>query len=168
MVTSPARHFGAIALLAALAIAVPAAISPAEEGGAPSPATELFGSVEPWETAVEADWVEAQSDAFVEEQRATGASVTRAPCIIGDRPTIEVPELRPYLRRPVGTSGRFVVTRSGNLHFVCHASAPASARLPTEAVVVDDGAPCFLPNRRRTNDSQLSSRRAGRSPSPVI
>jgi hypothetical protein len=103
---------------------------------------------------VEADWVAPGADVFVEEQRASGASVTSAPCIIGDRPTIEVPELRPYLRRPVATSGRFVVTPSGNVHFVCHASAPDRARLPTDAVVVD-AVPCFLPNRRRTNDSHI-------------
>jgi hypothetical protein len=154
MVTSPVRRLGAIALLAALVIAVPVAIAPAEEVVAPPPATELFGSVEPGETAVDADWVRAEADAFVEEQRAEGASVTSAPCIIGDRPTIEVPGLRPYLRQPVGTSGRFVVTPSGNVHFVCHASVPARTRLPANAVVVD-GTPCFLPNRRRTNDSHI-------------
>ena len=137
------------AVIAALALLAVPAFSAAED-----PPAELFGSVDPGESLVEADWADAMTDPFVEDQRAQGAVVTSAPCIVGDRPTIEVPELRPYLRRPVRTAGQFVVTPSGNAHFVCHASVPSPVRLPSQAIVVD-GTPCFLPNRRRTNDSHI-------------
>ena len=83
------------------------------------------------------------TDGFVAEQRAEGATLTSAPCIVADRPTIAVPEVRPFLRRPIQTSGQFVVTPSGNAYFVCHSSVTGIARLPTQAIVVD-GAPCFL------------------------
>ena len=153
------RRLAGLALVATLALAIPAALAPAEE--APPPAEELFGTVEPGETLVESDWGSPLPEPSVEEARAEGATVTRRPCIIRDRPTIEVPQLRPYLSRPVRTSGNFVITPSGNVHFVCHASVPSPARLPSEAVVVD-GAPCFLPNRRRTNDSHIVLTPSGR------
>jgi hypothetical protein len=143
----------ALLLITALALLVAPTFSAAEDPVAPPP-TELFGTVDPGESLVESDWAAAVADPFVEDQRAQGATVTTAPCIVGDRPTIQVPELRPYLRRPVQTDGQFVVTPSGNAHLVCHTSVPSPVRLPSQAIVVD-GAPCFLPNRRRTNDSHI-------------
>lgn len=142
------RPAGLMLIAAIVLIAAPAMPSAAEE-----PA-ELFGTVEPGEAFVESDWADPMADAFVNDERAEGATVTSAPCIVGDRPTIEVPELRPFLRRPIQTNGQLVITPSGNAHFVCHASLASAARLPSQAIVVDE-VPCFLPNRRRTNDSHI-------------
>ncbi len=60
-------------------------------------------------------------------------------------------------RRPIRTTGHLVVTPSGNVSFHCHAAAERGSfqsPLRTTALVVDP-VPCFLPDRRRTNDAHL-------------
>jgi hypothetical protein len=144
----PAR-VAAIVVLAALGIGAQASLSGAEE-----PAEEVYGNVDYIDPLVGFDWAPEVADPEVEEARADGATVTDEPCTFGDRPGVLDPQI---FRRPIRTTGHLVVTPSGNVSFVCHAAADARSferPLPSEAIVVD-GAPCFLPNRRRTNDSHL-------------
>jgi hypothetical protein len=134
--------------LAALGFGVHAARSGAEEPG------EVYGTVEAIDPLVGFDWAPLVADPEVAEAAAAGATVTDEPCTFGDRPGVSDPDI---FRRPIRTTGHLVVTPSGNVSFVCHAAANAGSfqrPLPTQAIVID-AAPCFLPNRRRTNDSHL-------------
>jgi hypothetical protein len=120
--------------------------------GADDPA--VYGMLEALDPAVGADWAPPLEDPEVTQAAADGATVTDAMCTFGGRPGAPGSEI---FRRPIETTGHLVVTPSGNVSFVCHASADAcffQRPLPTQAIVVDE-APCFLPGGRRTNDSQL-------------
>jgi hypothetical protein len=79
--------------------------------------------------------------------------VTDELCTFGDRPGV----LNPIFRRPIQTTGHLVVTPSGNVSFICHATASANSvqrPLPIQAIVVEPVA-CYLPGGRRTTNAQL-------------
>ncbi len=115
----------------------------------------LSGTVEGFEVELGSDSAEPiwTVDAVAAEKQ--GATVTQHACVIGDNPTINARELRPFLRRPIRTTGQFVVTPSGNAHFVCHVAAqPFLRSTPSQAIVVDN-AVCTLPDRHRATDSRI-------------
>jgi hypothetical protein len=145
---SQGARVAAIAVFALLGLGVQVSLSRADD-----PA-DVYGTVEAVDPLAASDWAPPLAAPEIAEAAAGGATVTDAPCTFGDRPTVLAPQI---FRRPIRTTGHLVVTPSGNVSFVCHAAANAGSfqrPLPTEAIVVD-GAPCFLPNRRRTNDSHL-------------
>jgi len=144
----PAR-VGAIVALAAIGLGAQASLSGAEDAPA------VYGTVDPIDPLVGADWAAPVEDPEVAEAAANGAAVTQETCTFGDRPGVVLAQQ--IFRRPIRTTGHLVITPSGNVTFVCHAAAsPGSFQrpLPTQAIVVDR-VPCFLPSGRRTNDSQL-------------
>lgn len=146
---SRAARAGAIAGLTALAVGAQVSLSGAEE-----PAETISGTAETIDPLVGFDWAPPVDDGEVAAAVAKGASVTEEPCAFGDRPGVVDPQI---FRRPIRTTGHLVVTPSGNVTLICHAAAEARSfqpPLPSQAIVVD-GAPCFLPNRRRTDDSHL-------------
>jgi hypothetical protein len=138
----------AIAVFTALGLGVQATLSRADDPAG------LYGTVDAVDPLAAWDWAAPLEAPEVADAAAGGATVTDAPCTFGDRPTVLAPQI---FRRPIRTTGHLVVTPSGNVSFVCHAAANAGSfqrPLPAQAIVVD-GTPCFLPDRRRTNDSHL-------------
>ena len=138
----------AIAVCAAVGLSVQVPLSRADDPGG------VYGTVEAVDPLAAPDWAPPLADPEVAQAAADGATVTDVPCTFGDRPNVLAPQI---FRRPIGTTGHLVVTPSGNVSLVCHAAANAGSfqrPLPTQAIVVD-GAPCFLPTGRRTNDSHL-------------
>jgi hypothetical protein len=122
--------------------------------GADEPAEGVYGMVEEIDPLVGFDWAPPIEDPELAAAAADGATVTDAPCTFGDRPGVLEPQI---FRRPIRTTGHLVVTPSGNVSFHCHAAANAGSfrpPLPTSALVVDP-VPCFLPDRRRSNDARL-------------
>jgi hypothetical protein len=114
----------------------------------------VYGMLEAIDPLVGSDWATPLDDPEVMQAAADGATVTDETCTFGGRPGLPGAQI---FARPIQTTGHLVVTPSGNVSFVCHAAANARSfqrPLPTQAVVLD-GAPCFLPGGRRTNDSQL-------------
>jgi hypothetical protein len=143
-------RIAAITALSACALAVPAALSGADE---PPPA-EIFGTIGAIDPLVGFDWAPEVDDGTVALLATDGATVSDAPCGFGDRPGVLAPQI---FVRPILTTGHLVVTPSGNVTFVCHAAASSRSfrrPFPTTAIVVDS-APCFLPGGRRTRDSHL-------------
>ena len=145
----PAR-VAAVIVAATLGFGAQASLSGAEE-----PAVEpAYGMVDAVDPLVGFDWAAPIEDRDVVAAAADGATVTDEPCTFGDRPGVPSPQI---FRRPIRTTGHLVVTPSGNVSFHCSAAADArsfQSPLPTSALVVDR-VPCFLPDRRRTNDSRL-------------
>jgi hypothetical protein len=140
-----------VAGIAALsACALSAQVSFSDE---PAPG-QISGTVEAIDPLVGFEWAPPVDDGEVAALASDGATVTEEPCAFGDRPGVLE---RQIFRRPIRTTGHLVVAPSGNVTLVCHAAAGAGAferPLPTSAIVVD-GAPCFFPHGRRTNDSHL-------------
>jgi hypothetical protein len=146
-------HFRPARVAAIVALAALGFGTQVSAWGADEPA-EISGTVEAIDPLVGFDWAPPVADPEVADAAASGATVTDEPCAFGDRPGVVG---TPIFRRPIRTTGHLVVTPSGNVSLVCHAAANAGSfqrPLPTQAIVVD-GAPCFLPNRRRASDSHL-------------
>jgi hypothetical protein len=144
----PAR-VAAVVVAGTLGFGAQASLSGAEE-----PVEGVYGMVEAIDPLEGFDWAPPVEDPEVAAAAADGATVTDEPCTFGDRPGVVDPQI---FRRPIRTTGHLVVTPSGNVSFHCHAAADARSfqtPLPTSAVVVDR-VPCFLPDRRRTNDARL-------------
>ena len=139
----------AVMVAATLGFGAQTSLSAAEE-----PVEPVYGMVESVDPLVGFDWAPPLEDPDVAAAAADGATVTDAPCTFGDRPGVPSPQI---FRRPIRTTGHLVVTPSGNVSFHCSAAADARSfqtPLPTSALVIDP-VPCFLPDRRRTNDAHL-------------
>ena len=122
--------------------------------GAEEPVEGVYGMVEAIDPLVGFDWAPPVQDPEVAAAAADGATITDMPCAFGDRPGVLDPQI---FRRPIQTTGHLVVTPTGNVSLHCHAAADRGSfrsPLPTTALVVDP-VPCFLPDRRRTNDARL-------------
>jgi hypothetical protein len=122
--------------------------------GAEEPVVGVYGMAEAIDPIVGIDWAPPIEDPEVAAAAADGATVTEELCTFGDRPGVLDPQI---FRRPIRTTGHLVITPSGNVSLHCHAAADRrsfQSPLPTAALVVDP-VPCFLPDRRRTNDARL-------------